>query len=179
MPIFFIFILILVISCLLGCSLSNKEIKIGEKAPLFKLYNQNGEMFSLEDYKGKELVIYFFPRTFTPGWVKQACEFRDKYDIFRKNNIEVIGISYDSQKKSESFSNKYSLKFPILSDIDKKVSKLYGIGTFLAPKRVTFLVDKNGNISDIVKNISLDNYAGKIIERFKKNNTNLESNVEK
>ena len=67
----------------------------------------------------------------------------------------------------------------MLSDSEKKVAQLYGVDTYFIPKRVTFLVDKNGNISDIVNNISLDNYAGKIIERFKKNNTNLESNVEK
>ncbi len=161
-----IFISLLILLSFSSSSVSN--IKIGSKAPNFKLFNQNGELVSLSDYKGKNLVIYFFPRAFTPGWTKQACGFRDEYDEYRRNKIEIIGISYDTQKKQKEFSKKYNLSFPLLADIDAAVSKLYGVDTYFFPKRVTFLINKDGVVFDIIKNIGLDDYANKIIQIFKK-----------
>ena len=142
------------------------NIKIGQKAPIFELIDQDGSIFSLEQYKGKKMVIYFFPRSFTPGWTKQACGFRDQSNIYKENNIEVLGVSYDSKSSQKKFSKKYNLTFPLLSDQDGAVSKLYGVDTYFFPKRVTFLINKDGVVFDIIKNVSLNNYADRIIESF-------------
>ena len=168
--ILFIFLLGLSIIVLLGFISSGSEIKIGSKAPKFSLLDQDGNNFSLEKYKGKKLVIYFFPRTSTPGWTKQACGFRDQYEVYKNNNIEIIGISYDARKKQKDFVKKHALNFLILSDFEKKVSKLYGVDTYFFPRRVSFLIDEKGIIFDVVKDVSLDQYAENIINIFKKNN---------
>lgn len=174
----FIFIIPFIILCFfLFGGFSNAEIKIGQKAPMFELYNQHGELVSLDDYLGKKVVIYFFPRTFTPGWTKQACGFRDQYSIYKENNIEIIGISYSSASNHKEFADKYSLKFHMLSDSEKKVARLYGVNAVLFPKRVTFLIDESGVIFDIVKNISLENYGESIIKKFKIN-SGLDSNAQ-
>ncbi len=162
-----------------GFSSSSNYIKIGEKAPLFELLDQNGNLFSLEDYNGKKMVIYFFPKAFTPGWTKQACGFRDQYSIYKENNIEIIGISYDIRERQQSFSEKYKLNFPILSDSKKEVSKLYGVDTYFFPKRVTFLIDENGIVFNVIDDMSLSDYAENIIKIFKKNNIESNANIEK
>ena len=183
MYILFILLFLSVVICFLFFSAftsPTNKISIGQKAPLFSLYDQNGNLFSLEDNIGKKMVIYFFPKAFTPGWTKQACEFRDNYQIYKDNKIEIIGISYDTRQTQKEFSEKYSLKFKVLSDINKVVSKRYGIDTYLFPKRVTFLIDENGIIFDIVNSISLSDYADQVIEVFKKYEENKnERKIEK
>ncbi len=174
--IFFVTIIISAILFLAFSSSSNSTINIGSKAPNFKLYNQKNELVSLNDYKGKNLVIYFFPKAFTPGWVKQACGFRDEYEDFSKYNINIIGISYDTQEKQKEFSKRYNLTFPLLADIDAKVSKTYGVDTYFFPKRVTFLINKDGVVFDIIKNVSLEDYGKKIIKVFKENKLIEKSN---
>ena len=125
------------------------------------------------------MVVYFFPKAFTPGWTKQACGFRDQYSIFKENEIEIIGISYDIREKQKSFSKKYKLNFRILSDSKKEVSKLYGVDTYFFPKRVTFLIDENGIVFDVIDNISLSDYAESVIEIFKKYSINSDGNIKK
>ena len=90
--------------------------------------------------------------------------------MYKKNNIEIIGISYDARQKQKDFTKKHALNFLILSDFEKKVSKLYGVDTYFFPRRVSFLIDEKGIIFDIVKDVSLDQYAENIINIFKKNN---------
>ena len=166
----FIITVIISIVLLLSFTSSNiNDLQVNQKAPDFKLYNQNAELVSLSDYAGKNLIIYFFPKAFTPGWVKQACGFRDEYKQYRDNNIEILGISYDTKERQKEFSQKYNLSFQLLSDVDAKVSKLYGVDTYFFPKRVTFLINEEGVVFDIIKNISLDDYAKKIIQIFKNN----------
>ena len=154
-------------------------IKVGEKAPLFELFDQDKELFSLKDYNGKKMVIYFFPKAFTPGWTKQACGFRDQYSVYKENDIEIIGISYDVRETQKSFSKKYKLNFRVLSDSKKEVSKLYGVDTYFFPKRVTFLIDENGIVFNVIDNMSLSDYAENIIKIFKKNNIESNANIEK
>jgi len=176
---YILFFITIVISLLLLLSFSSSsvnEIEIGIKAPEFQLFNQDNELISLSNYKGKNLIIYFFPKAFTPGWVKQACGFRDEYEQYRKNNIEIIGISYDRKNRQKEFSKKYDLSFHLLSDSDATVSKLYGVDTYFFPKRVTFLINEDGVVFDIIKNMSLDDYANRIIQVFKNNNLIINSN---
>ena len=171
MYILFIITIIISLSLFLAFSKPSKiNLNIGDQAPYFELYNYDDKLITLNQYKGKNLVIYFFPKAFTPGWTKQACGFRDQYNIYKENNIEVLGVSYDSKSSQKKFSKKYNLTFPLLSDQDGAVSKLYGVDTYFFPKRVTFLINKDGVVFDIIKNVSLNNYAERIIETFKKNN---------
>ena len=162
-----------------GFGKPSTSVKIGEKAPIFELFDQNGELFSFKDYSGKKMIIYFFPRAFTPGWTKQACGFRDQYDIYKENNIEIIGISYDNREKQKSFSEKHNLNFRVLSDSKKEVSKLYGVETYFFPKRVTFLIDENGIVFDIIDDMSLSDYAENVIKIFKKHNIKPNDNIKK
>ena len=154
-------------------------IKVGEKAPLFELFDQDKELFSLKDYNGKKMVIYFFPKAFTPGWTKQACGFRDQYSVYKENDIEIIGISYDVRETQKSFSEKYKLNFRVLSDSKKEVSKLYGVDTYFFPKRVTFLIDENGIVFDVIDDMSLSDYAKNIIQIFKKHKIESNENIKK
>jgi len=182
MYILFISIAIMIILSFLmlsGFKSPSNYIKIGEKAPLFELFDQDEKLFSLKDYNGKKMVIYFFPKAFTPGWTKQACGFRDQYSIYQENNIEIIGISYDLREKQKSFSEKNKLNFRVLSDSKKEVSKLYGVDTYFFPKRVTFLIDENGIVFDVIDDMSLSDYAKNIIQIFKKNNIESNENIEK
>jgi peroxiredoxin Q/BCP len=126
-----------------------KKLKTGDKAPLFSLPDQAGKMINLADFIGKSnLVIYFYPRDDSYGCTKEACSFRDNYEDFKESGAEVIGISADDESSHRSFSARHRLPFILLSDKDKKVAGLYGVGRSLGilPGRVTFVVDKQGVI---------------------------------
>ena len=126
----------------------------GTKAPEFSLPDENGEIRNLSDYKGKKLILYFYPRDNTPGCTKQACGFADLYPQFSEKGVEIIGISKDSVASHKKFKEKYSLPFTILSDTELqtiqaydvwKEKKLYG-KTSMGIVRTTYLLDENGVI---------------------------------
>lgn len=126
----------------------------GTKAPEFSLPDENGEIKNLSDYKGKKLILYFYPRDNTPGCTKQACGFADLYPQFSEKGVEIIGISKDSVASHKKFKEKYSLPFTILSDTELKTiqaydvwkeKKLYG-KTSMGIVRTTYLIDENGVI---------------------------------
>ena len=126
----------------------------GTKAPAFSLPDENGEIRNLSDYKGKKLILYFYPRDNTPGCTKQACGFADLYPQFSEKGVEIIGISKDSVASHKKFKHKYSLPFTILSDTELKTiqaydvwkeKKLYG-KTSMGIVRTTYLIDENGVI---------------------------------
>ena len=129
------------------------KIKIGDQAPDFtaKAVGLNGkDSLTLSEYHGKIVVLYFYPKAFTPGCTKEACSFRDIYADFQSKNVEVIGVSVDDQSKQQSFINKYQLPFPLISDVDKEVSKKYvGLGIGGYSNRVTFLIDPKGIVRHI------------------------------
>ncbi len=124
------------------------HIQPGVKAPDFTLLNQKGESVSLADYKSRQhVVLYFYPKDETPGCVKEACSFRDQYEVFRDAGAEVVGISADSVKSHQAFALNRRLPFQLLSDTDNSVRKAYGVsGTLLGllPGRVTFVIDQYG-----------------------------------
>lgn len=125
------------------------ELKVGDKAPDFTLPNQNGEPVSLSDFKGKKaIVLYFYPKNETPGCTAEACGFRDSYEDFQAAGAEVIGVSTDSAASHQKFINNRKLPFILLSDKQKKVSKAFGVKSFLLLliSRVTFVIDKEGVI---------------------------------
>ena len=124
------------------------KLKKGDPAPDFSLLDQDGKQVSLSDYKGKNIVLYFYPKDFSPGCTKEACTFRDKYEEFTDLGALVIGISGDSVESHKRFLDKYLLPFTLLSDEASKVRKLYGATRLLGafPGRYTFVIDRNGVI---------------------------------
>ena len=149
-------------------SLFSSSLTIGEKAPNFNLKDQDGKIHQLNDYKGKKLIIYFFPKAFTPGWTKQACGLRDNYSSFRTKNISILGVSYDSKSKLKDFKERYELKFNLLSDNDKVMGSLYDVTTFyFFPQRKTFLIDENGILVHIINSVNINNHSEDILTIFK------------
>jgi thioredoxin-dependent peroxiredoxin len=131
---------------------SNKKLIIGDKAPLFSLPDQNGKMVSLNEFIGKnKLVVYFYPKDESFGCTKEACSFRDSYEDFKEAGAEVIGISADDENSHKGFAANHKLPFILLSDKDKMIAGLYGVGKSMGilPGRVTFIIDKQGIIRGI------------------------------
>jgi peroxiredoxin Q/BCP len=152
---------------LIGITMAqNNELKIGDMAPDFTLIDQNEVEHTLSDYFGKKIVVYFYPKDDTPGCTKEACSIRDKYNFFTKNDIVVFGISYDLPKSHKKFAEKYNLPFNLLSDSDKEVAEQYDSNGLFMAKRNTFLIDTDGKIFKIYKNVDLASHTSKILEDF-------------
>ena len=147
------------------------KVKEGDRFPDFSLLSDDGKTVSLSDLRGKEVVIYFYPKDNTPGCTKEACSFRDNINRFNSLGIPVYGISVDSVDSHIKFKNKYSLPFTLLSDSDKKLINELGIKSmFGTASRVTFILDKDGKIIKIYPKVSPDKHAEEIISflnRFK------------
>ncbi|NOQ28185.1 MAG: redoxin domain-containing protein [Bacteroidales bacterium] len=126
------------------------KLKVGNKIPQFELYNQFGKMFSINSVIGKKnLVIYFYPKDDTPGCTKEACSFRDQFEVFEETDAIIIGISKQSVKSHEAFAKKHRLNYTLLSDTRNRVRKLFGVPTNLfglLPGRVTYIINKKGVI---------------------------------
>ncbi len=128
------------------------KIKVGDKAPEFTLPSQDGTQISLSNFRGKKnVVVYFYPKDDTPGCTKEACAFRDQYQVFTDAGAEVIGISGDSQQSHKQFATKYNLPFTLLCDTNNKVRQLYDVPAtlWILPGRVTYVIDKEGIIRHI------------------------------
>ncbi|KAK4266057.1 hypothetical protein QN277_027030 [Acacia crassicarpa] len=131
------------------------KVSTGSKPPQFTLKDQDGKPVSLSKFKGKPVVVYFYPADETPGCTKQACAFRDSYEKFKKAGAEVIGISGDDSSSHKAFAKKYRLPFTLLSDEGNKVRKEWGVkGDFFGalPGRETYVLDKNGVVQLIYNN---------------------------
>ncbi len=134
------------------------SIKIGDKAPAFTLKDSSNQNISLSDFKGKRVIIYFYPKDNTPGCTKEACNFKDNWDILQRNNIVVLGISKDNASSHKKFIDKFNLPFILLTDsVPCKVATeygSYGLKKFMGKEymgmiRNTFVVDSSGNIEKI------------------------------
>jgi peroxiredoxin Q/BCP len=145
-----VIIIILTINNSMGQS---NKLEVGDTIPAFILKDQNNTNFDVEKYRGKKpMVIYFYPKDDTPGCTKEACSFRDEFEVFSDLNVEVIGISSDDVASHKKFAEKYHLPFTLLADTKKKVRKLFGVPYSLLgliPGRVTFVINKNGIIVHI------------------------------
>ena len=136
---------------LASAALAAQPPAVGTQAPPFKLQDQAGRWHSLSDYRGKWVVLYFYPKDNTPGCTTQACEFRDNIFAFRDAGAQILGVSVDDVESHKGFSEKHGLPFPILADSTKEVTKKYGVlktylGTMELAKRDTFLIDPQGKI---------------------------------
>lgn len=138
-------------------------LKKGSQFPKFELENQNGELISNESIKGKKAVLYFYPRDNTPTCTTEACDFRDNLEMFNELNVNVYGISGDSKKKHQNFSNKLELNFDLLIDEDYKLSEEVGVYQLkksfgkesMGIVRTTFVLDENGIIIDIIEKVKV------------------------
>lgn len=148
------------------------KLKTKDKSPDFTLLDQNGKEHKLSDYKGKVVLIYFYPKDDTPGCTKEACGIRDIWKDFEKAGITVLGISTDSVKSHKKFEEKYKLPFTLLADENKEVVEKYGVWgekTFMGRKymgtnRMSFLIDKEGNIAKIYEKVKPEEHAGEVLE---------------
>jgi peroxiredoxin Q/BCP len=150
------------------------SIKAGSKAPAFTGVDQNGNSISLKDYKGKKVVLYFYPKDDTPGCTAQACNLRDNHSDLLKKGFVVIGVSVDSVKKHKKFEEKYELPFSLIADEDKKIVEAYGVWgekkfmgkTYMGTSRTTFLIDENGKIKAVIEKPDTKNHAAEVMEAW-------------
>ena len=152
-----------------------KELKEGMKAPDFKAESTEGKTLSLSDFKGKIVVLYFYPKDSTPGCTREACSFRDNQAKLKRKGAVVLGVSKDSLKSHESFKEKYNLNFPLLSDPDKKIIQDYGVWkekklygkTSMGVERSTFLIDGEGIVRKIWRKVNVDGHEEEVLNAIK------------
>jgi peroxiredoxin Q/BCP len=149
-------------------------IKEGQKAPSFSLDDDQGRKVSLSDFKGKSVVLYFYPKDMTPGCTQEACDFRDNWEAVQKKGAVVLGVSADPVKKHGAFKEKYKLPFTLLSDESKKMLKAYGVWQkkkfmgreFMGIVRSTFLIDKNGKVKKAWSPVRVKNHVQEVLDNL-------------
>jgi len=151
-------------------------MNLNELSPDFSLKDQNGKAHSLSEYKGKWVLLYFYPRDFTPGCTTEACGIRDNFDEYKKKGIVVLGVSSDSVESHKKFAAKHELPFTLLSDENKKVIKMYGVEKeknifgkkVMGVSRTSYLINPKGEIAKIYKNVKPPIHASQVLEDVSK-----------
>lgn len=144
----------------------------GELAPDFALNDQNGTTVRLSDFKGKQVILYFYPKDDTPGCTKEACGFRDEYAKFTDNGTVILGVSPDDEKSHKKFVDKFELPFTLLADTDKTVCQAYDVWKeknmygrkSMGVVRTTFVIDPDGKIAKVFPNVKVDGHIAKVLE---------------
>lgn len=147
-------------------------LKEGDKAPAFRMESDGGGKVSLADFKGKKLVLYFYPKDDTPGCTKEACGFRDSYAALKKKGVAVLGVSKDSTASHDKFKAKYKLPFALGSDAEIETAKAYGVWVkkknygreYMGMERSTFLIDEKGVIRGIWRGVKVNGHVDAVIE---------------
>ena len=148
------------------------HLKAGDKAPKFQGLDEQGNTVSLSDYKGKKLVVFFYPKASTPGCTAEACNLNDNYDRFKSLGYEIIGVSADSAKKQANFKAKYDFQYPLIADEDKSVINAFGVWgpkKFMGKEydgihRTTFIIDENGVLEDVITKVKTKAHAEQILD---------------
>lgn len=146
-------------------------LEAGQPAPDFNAVDQNGDPISLSQFRGKKVVLYFYPRDNTPGCTAQACDLRDNYARLQAEGYQVIGVSTDTEKKHQNFITKYDLPFPLIADTDNSVHELYGTWQlkknygkeYMGTVRTTFLIDEQGTITEVIKKVKTKEHTAQIL----------------
>lgn len=146
------------------------SLKKGDKSPDFSGIDQDGNKHEPADYKGKKLVIFFYPGASTPTCTVEACNLRDNYERFKANNYELLGVSADTQKKQGNFKKKYDLPFPLIADTDKTIINAFGVWgpkkfmgrLFDGIHRTTFVIDEKGIIEEIITDVKSKEHTSQI-----------------
>lgn len=148
------------------------ELKVGQKAPGFEAKDQNGATITLEQFAGKKVVLYFYPKDDTPGCTAEACDFRDNYQGLKEKGIVVLGVSVDDEKSHQKFAVKHNLPFTLLADPEKQIVEAYGVWgeknmygkKYMGTNRTTFLIDEEGVISHIINKVDTKNSTNQVLE---------------
>ena len=160
-----LFIAVGVLATQLAVSAGN--VAVGEPAPEFELPDQVGQLHSLEDYRDRWVVLYFYPKDETPGCTTQACEFRDNIFAFRALNAQILGVSLDDVESHKAFADNHNLPFPLLADTEGATADLYGVKTrmmgWTVAKRQTFLIDPDGNIARHYEKVDPDEHSAEVL----------------
>ncbi|MCC6543033.1 MAG: thioredoxin-dependent thiol peroxidase [Nitrospirae bacterium] len=151
---------------------SDSGLNVGDKAPDFKIPDHDGKEVALSGFRGKKVVLYFYPKDSTPGCTKEACSFRDSNTEIKKRGAVVIGVSADSVGSHIKFRDKYDLNFPLLSDANKDVVQAYGVWKekslygrkFMGIERTTFIIDEEGRISRIFPKVKVDKHLEEVLK---------------
>ena len=147
------------------------HLKPGDKAPDFTALDQDGNTISLNDYKGKKLVVFFYPKASTPGCTAEACNLNDNYDRFKAKGYDILGVSADSAKRQANFKNKFGFHYPLLADEDKAVIEAFGVWgpkKFMGKEydgihRTTFVIDENGILEDVITKVKTKEHTNQIL----------------
>jgi peroxiredoxin Q/BCP len=147
------------------------NLKTGDKAPNFEGVNQNGDSIKLEDFSGKKLIFYFYPKDNTPGCTAESCDLNDNYDSWLEKGFEVVGVSPDSEKSHLKFIDKFGLKFNLIADTEKEVLQAYGAWglkklygrEYMGVLRKTFVIDENGVILEVFEKVKTKEHTNQII----------------
>lgn len=148
------------------------SLKAGDKAPDFSGIDQNEQRHKLGDYRGKKLVLFFYPKADTPGCTAEACNLRDHWTQLQKEGYEILGVSADSPKKQLKFKEKYAFPFPLIADESKEIINAYGVWgpkkfmgrTFDGIHRTTFIIDEEGKIEKTIDKVKTKDHAAQILE---------------
>ena len=148
------------------------HLKPGDKAPEFTSQDEQGNTVTLSDYKGKKLVLFFYPKASTPGCTAEACNLSDNYERFKNEGYDVLGVSADSKRRQTNFKNKYEFPYPLLADEEKTVINAYGVWgpkKFMGREydgihRTTFVIDENGIVEDVITKVKTKAHTDQILE---------------
>lgn len=146
-------------------------LKAGDAAPEFSAKDQDGNVHELKDYKGKKLVVFFYPKASTPGCTAEACNLRDNWEVFQEKGYEILGVSTDSARRQTNFKNKHELPFPLLADEEKEVINAFGVWgpkKFMGKEydgihRTTFIIDEEGKIEEVIGKVKTKAHAEQIL----------------
>jgi len=147
------------------------DLKVGDKAPQFEGVNQKGDITRLKDFKGKKLILYFYPKDNTPGCTAESCNLNENYEMWLKKGFEVVGVSPDSEKSHVKFIEKFGLKFNLIADTEKTILQAYGAWgeksmygrKYMGVLRKTFIIDENGVIIEIFEKVKTKDHTNQII----------------
>jgi peroxiredoxin Q/BCP len=148
------------------------SLEVGQMAPDFEAKIETGETIKLSDYRGKKVVLYFYPKDATPGCTAQACNLRDNYDALLKAGYVVLGISSDDEKSHKKFIEKQNLPFPLIADTDLKVHEAYGTWVeksmygrkYMGTARTTFVIDEQGKLAEVIEKVDTKNHTAQILK---------------
>lgn len=152
---------------------ANKELKAGDKAPAFEAVDENGKKHALKDYKGKTVILYFYPKDDTPGCTIEACEFRDALADFKAKGAVVLGVSPDGPASHKKFIGKFGLTFPLLADEDKKLCEAFGVWKkkqfmgreYMGVERSTFVIGPDGKLAHVERGVTAKGHAAAMLEK--------------
>lgn len=149
-----------------------ETLEVGSTVPDFKVLDQDGNTVSKDDFKGKKLIVFFYPKASTPGCTAEACNLRDHYKELQQKGFSILGVSADSQKRQTNFRNKYEFPFPLIADQDKTLINAFGVWgpkkfmgkTYDGIHRMTFIVDEQGVVSHVIQKVKTKDHAAQILE---------------